>query len=335
MMEGLAAVVRSHQTVWLTPAQRAELERPIGLPLDPGGNDCPAVTPDRCATTQTGRWEELPGLPGVTCMHAVLLPTSSRVLFWGYGPRPTRPACGTRRPGSTRCRPTSRPTTGPTRTSGRARTRTSPSRRHVVVHGGCGAPRTRRSRPTRSGARSSSTPPRTRGRRRRHARRPLLPDHELDGRRPPDDHVRRRQPQRRDRRVGSLETSRPAPAAAPGACPSRPFDYYYYPWAFLLPLGDVFIAGPQKPSRRFDPAATPSWTTRCGARPGLPRARRNMEGTPVLLPLKPPRYRPRVMICGGTGATRATWNAGEGGAMAPPSGSTSRRPRPPGRRCPT
>jgi hypothetical protein len=35
----------------------------------------------------------------------------------------------------------------------------------------------------------------------------------------------------------------------------------------------------------------------------------------VLLALEPPGYRPRVLICGGTGNTRLTWNAGEGGAM--------------------
>ena len=56
-------------------------------------------------------------------------------------------------------------------------------------------------------------------------------------------------------------------AAAGGGAWSAPktvpfADYYYYPWAFLLPLGDVFIAGPQKPARRFDPAASRSSTTR-------------------------------------------------------------------------
>ena len=30
----------------------------------------------------------------------------------------------------------------------------------------------------------------------------------------------------------------------------------------------------------------------------------NMEGTAVLLPLRPPGYAPRVLIAGGTGATR-------------------------------
>ena len=101
MMEGLAALVRAHQTVWLTAAQRTELEQSVGLPLDLGGNDCPPSTPNRCATTQTGRWEELPGLPGITFMHAVLLPEDLGASSSGATARSrTRPACGTRPPAS-------------------------------------------------------------------------------------------------------------------------------------------------------------------------------------------------------------------------------------------
>jgi hypothetical protein len=43
MMQGLAGLVRSTQPVWLTSAQRAELEQTTGLPIDPGGNDCAPV----------------------------------------------------------------------------------------------------------------------------------------------------------------------------------------------------------------------------------------------------------------------------------------------------
>jgi plastocyanin len=87
MMMGLAGLVRSHQTVWLTPKQAHDLGAEIGLALDPGNNACPAVQLDRCANAVGGRWEELPGLPEITFMHAVLLPNSSRLLYWGYGPR--------------------------------------------------------------------------------------------------------------------------------------------------------------------------------------------------------------------------------------------------------
>src|SRR5689334_13276464 len=78
MMAGLVAVLRVHQTVWLTNHQRHELETTTGLPVDPGGNACPVVAPDRCATSVVGRWEELPGLPEITFMHAVLLANSSK-----------------------------------------------------------------------------------------------------------------------------------------------------------------------------------------------------------------------------------------------------------------
>jgi hypothetical protein len=87
MMQGLVALVRSQQTVWLTPVQAHHLSTTIGLATDPGGNACPAVQLDRCATAIGGRWDELPGLPEITFMHAVLLANSSRLLFWGYGPR--------------------------------------------------------------------------------------------------------------------------------------------------------------------------------------------------------------------------------------------------------
>ena len=88
MMLGLAALVRSHQTVWLTPAEADELSASIGLPLDPGNNNCPTVALDRCQLSIGGRWEVLPGLPEITFMHAVLLANSTRILYWGYGQRP-------------------------------------------------------------------------------------------------------------------------------------------------------------------------------------------------------------------------------------------------------
>jgi len=49
MGQGLAAVVRSRQTVWLTPAQADQLAMETGLPIDPGDNSCPVVDLNRCA----------------------------------------------------------------------------------------------------------------------------------------------------------------------------------------------------------------------------------------------------------------------------------------------
>ena len=75
-------------------------------------------------------------------------------------------------------------------------------------------------------------------------------------------------------------------------------DQLYYPWTYLLPGGDIFIAGPHKTTRRFswqfpvpDPAKT--WDR------GLGDRGTNMQGTSVLLPLRPPKYEPRVLVMGG------------------------------------
>ena len=57
--------------------------------------------------------------------------------------------------------------------------------------------------------------------------------------------------------VQSLEIFTPGGGGAWSAPKAVPFNYFYYPWTFLLPGGDLFIAGPQKPARRFNPAATP------------------------------------------------------------------------------
>ena len=66
MMQGLAALLRSHQTVYLTPAEVQQLDAQIGLALDPGGNACPAVSLDRCANAVGGA---LGGAPGTSRDH--------------------------------------------------------------------------------------------------------------------------------------------------------------------------------------------------------------------------------------------------------------------------
>lgn len=100
--------------------------------------------------------------------------------------------------------------------------------------------------------------------------------------------------------VQSLEIFTPGVGwSAPKAVP---FNYQYYPWTYLLPGGDLFIAGPQKPARRFDPTANPIVDNPALQYNQLSLLARgtNMEGTAVLLPLRPPNYEPRVLIAGGT-----------------------------------
>jgi len=319
MMEGLAALVRAHQTVWLTQAQRDELEQTVGLPLDPGGNDCPAVKPNRCATTQTGRWEELPGTPGVTFMHAVLLPKTSRLLFWGYGPQADQARLWDQATGAYTV-PSNQPAAvRPDQNiwSG-AHAHLADAAGTIAVHGGM---------------RSTTNPPITADTERRSfVFDPVGSTWTATG----DMHVGRFYPTTISLADGrpitmygadnftdptvpaaSLETFTPAAGGGTWSAPKpAPFDYYYYPWAFLLPLGDVFVAGPQKPARRFDPAASPITDNPALQYPQVyPQRGVNMEGTAVLLHMRPPSYKPRVMICGGTGNTRVNWNAGESGAM--------------------
>lgn len=56
--------------------------------------------------------------------------------------------------------------------------------------------------------------------------------------------------------VQSMEIFTPGGIGAWSVPKTLPFNYFYYPWMFLLPGGDLFIAGPQKPARRFNPTAT-------------------------------------------------------------------------------
>jgi hypothetical protein len=79
------------------------------------------------------------------------------------------------------------------------------------------------------------------------------------------------------------------------------FNYLYYPWMYVLPDGDYFIAGPQVPARKVDFSVAPpipdpvarQFDTLKGGRGS------NMNGTSVLLPLRGPGYEPTVMIMGG------------------------------------
>jgi hypothetical protein len=102
--------------------------------------------------------------------------------------------------------------------------------------------------------------------------------------------------------VASFEIFTPGGAGAWSVPKALPYNYLYYPWTFLLPDGDLFIAGPQKPARRVRWTATPVVDDplrrfdQVFSQRGV-----NMDGTAVLLPLRPPGYAPRVLIAGGDG----------------------------------
>jgi plastocyanin len=304
MMAGLAALVRSQQTVWLTPAEADDLRATIGLPLDPGpnNNDCPAVVLDRCQQAIGGRWEELPGLPQITFMHAVLLANSTRILYWGYGQRADQARLWDQGTGLYTS-PANQPIAifADENIWSGAHAQLNDPQGTVLLHGGfmtgggVSADTERRAFLFHPATNSfSATGPLHTGR----FYPTTLTLHDgsaltLFG----EDHANAP-----GAGVQSLEIFNPG-AGTWSAAKTVPFNYFYYPWTFLLPGADLFIAGPQKPARRFNPAATPivddpaRQYNQISSQRGV-----NMDGTAVLLPLKPPNYAPRVMVLGGSAA---------------------------------
>lgn len=314
MMQGLAGVVRSHQTVWLTDAQRDLLKKTIGLPIDSGDNDCAPVKLDRCASITGGKWEEVPGRPGVTMMHSALLAQTDKVLFWGYGdpgflPNTTRlwdPVGGYTLPSNqpVAFAPAGNPNFSNLHSAGHAYLDDGQST--LLAHGG----------ETQGGQQSFLFHPTgtqwaiiaATVDNRFYATTLTLADGRLltmfgFG--------------------NSIEVYDPAsntwsngiggPAGSVLPLPSPPavpnLDYRFYPWAYLMPGGDIFVAGHQSVSSRF------SWTPAVVIRGQWPtingdRAPFGGElGTSVLLPLRPPGYAVRVLIA--AGATPLTQQSAE------------------------
>jgi hypothetical protein len=316
MMSGLVALVRSRQTVYLTPQEAHQLRAQIGLALDPGDNSCPNVQLDRCANAVGGRWEVLPNLPEITFMHAVLLANSSRILYWGYGQRADQTRLWDQATGLY-TQPVNQPialATDENIWSG-AHAHLNDAEGTILLHGGfmtgggVDAKTERRAflfNPTTNTFTAASD---------LHTGRFYPTTLTLaDGTAMTlfgEDHANAP-----GTGVQSLEIFTPGGAGAWSPPNTVPFNYFYYPWTFLLPGGDLFIAGPQKPARRFNPSATPIIDDPAKQYNQLTPVQRgvNMDGTAVLLPLRPPHYEPRVLIAGGT-SRGANWVSGELGAL--------------------
>lgn len=292
MMQGLAGLVRSRQTVWLTPDQAKKLRADIGLPLDHGGNACPAVNNDRCEEFNCGRWELVAGATDVCMMHAALLPNTQRVLIFGYGD--TRDDLSRVWDYSTAAGSFMMPTNQPFDVTVPVHNRPLAniwSAEHafinnaagtVLVHGGF-TPRESfsfdpatlqwsRVAPTAHERFYSSTLTLADGR--------LMT---LFG--------------SASKSIEIFDTGT-STWAAPIATPAGMAHHQYYPWTYQLPGGKLFIAGPHVPTQRFDasPAVTnvESFPTLAGD-----RSTGGEKGTSVLLPLRPPAYVPQVLIAGG------------------------------------
>ena len=297
MMAGLAGLVRSRQTLWLTPEQAKRLAHETGLPLDLGDNDCSKVDPEHCHSLDCGKWEEVAGSPAVCQMHACLLPNTQQVLYWGYGDTRddisriwdySTPAGSFLPPGNQPFDVTSPVHNRPLANLWSAEhTFLDTPKGTLLVHGGF-TPREAylfdpvslkwsRVAPTADPRFYSTTLTLANGK--------ALTI------------------------LGGTSTSIPSKSIEiynPGTSAWEPriplpasFDYLYYPWTYLLANGDLFIAGPRGITRRFDPLApvddpARTWPTIAGN-----RSTGGEKGTSVLLPLLPPDYKPRILIAGG------------------------------------
>lgn len=302
MTRGLAGLLRCTQTVWLTPEDAASLEAQTGLQLDTSSNDCPSIDPDRCANAVTGKWEQLPGLPEITFMHALLLAKTQRVLFWGYGPRADQSRIWDQATG-VYSQPANQPqaVTSDENLWSCGHAYLNDAAGTILALGGYFSP--------------PAAPLTTDTERRAF----LFDPPTLKWSHAGELNVRRFYPTSvtlADGRVlvlfgqntsagtasASLEIYTPGGAGSWSAPKALPFSYLYYPWTFVLPNGDLFVAGPQKPARRFNPAAATIVDDPAKQFNQIfPQRGVNMDGTAVLLPLRPPSYQARVLIAGGNG----------------------------------
>jgi plastocyanin len=296
MMQGMAGLLRSRQTVWLTDAEAEAIASETGLPLDPGGNACPAVDFERCEQAEAGTIDEVPGNPDVTMMHAALLPQTTRVLYWGQT-RVDQSRLWDYGPGGGYSSPANQPAdSAPPGTpnpevftdlwsSGHAFLDTDEGT--LLAHGGFSGngytqtllfhPATNeweRVQPTTDGRFYPTTLTLGDG--------TILTMYGS----PPTFNAST------SIEIFTLGAGWAAPIALDPA-----WGYLFYPWAFLLPGGDLFIAGPTGTTRRFGIA--PLNLVGTWAAPPGNRSTGGEKGTAVLLPLRPPGYEPRVLIAGG------------------------------------
>lgn len=294
MMQGLAGLVRSKQTVWLTDEQVEELKAKVGFPVGTWDNGGPSVDPHRSERFLCGEWKLVPGSPEVCFMHACLLPGTLKVLYFGYGDTrddlsrlfdysvdPGAVAAPGNQPFDVTQPPNSRPFANIW------------SAEHdflddavgtVLVHGGFTPRQTYQFDPgTLLWTRKQST-----AHDRFYSTTLMLADRKLIT--------------LFGAEAKSFEIYDPAAGtwAAPVEAPVPDMEHHHwYPWTYLLPGGKLFIAGPHVPTQRFN--AGPAGITELESFPTNAgnRSSGGEKGTSVLLPLRPPNYEARVLIAGG------------------------------------
>ncbi|HKB68280.1 MAG TPA: galactose oxidase-like domain-containing protein [Pyrinomonadaceae bacterium] len=282
LLNGMAGLVRSRQSFWLTPEMADEINRRTGLPMDDGRNTCPDVEPDPCGVDRIGHWEEVAGAPQVLLMHSILLPKSKQVLFWGQTRADQARIWDYSTPAGSFISPFNQ-TADLTANSdlwSAAHALLDTPQGTLLVHGGfTGGGAFTFDPSTRTYAQVGNTVGN-----RFYATTIVIGDGRavtLFG------------------NVKTIEVFTPGVGWAPpiDLAPFGMSHHQYYPWTYLLPDGRLFIAGPHDPSQRFDfnaPAGVESFATGKGDRttPGE-------KGTSVLLILRPPDYKPIAYIMGG------------------------------------
>lgn len=84
MMTGLAGLMRVKGQIWLTDEEKRFIEENIGFPEDNGTNNCPEIQIGRCEAHENGIWDFVEGDPLITMMHAILIPKTNKFLIRGY-----------------------------------------------------------------------------------------------------------------------------------------------------------------------------------------------------------------------------------------------------------
>jgi plastocyanin len=300
MMNGMVGLVRSKQSVWLTPDMAHEMSHRTGLPLDDGTNNCPDVDPHPCRAHGGGRWEEIAGNPEVTFMHSVLLPNTKRVLYWGYTEANQSRLWDYSTPAGAYSSPANQPASLPGLDADLSdlwsaeHTLLNDANGTLLAHGGFTGPGLNAfvgnvraflfDPPTNTWSQTGSTADS-----RFYSTTLTMGDGRaltLFG-----------------SAAKTIEIYDPGAAtwSAPLALPAAMNHHQFYPWTYLLPDGRLFIAGPHVPTQRFDfmaPAGVESFPTIGGD-----RSTTGEKGSSVLLILRPPDYKPIAYIMGGNTPT--------------------------------
>ena len=298
MMNGMIGLVRSKQSLWLTPDMAHEISHRTGLPLDDGTNSCPKVDPHPCHAHGAGRWEEIVGNPEVTFMHSVLLPNSNRVLYWGYTEANQSRLWDYTTPAGAYSSPVNQPASLPGLDANSSdlwsaeHALLNDANGTLLAHGGFTDPGSALAflfdPPANTWSQTGSTA---------------------------DSRFYSTSMTIGNGRVLTLfgSASKTIEVYDPGAgtwaaspaLPATMNHHQYYPWTYLLPDGRLFIAGPHVPTQRFDftaPAGVESFPTLGGD-----RSTGGEKGSSVLIFLRPPAYKPIAYIMGGnTPTTRKT-----------------------------